>query len=129
MIKKVVGILLIISMVRGISFSLSTSEIAKLKDSGVSDQTIQKMIEREEREKAKYRGITRIQQREDGKEVIIYGSVDPLPPPTTKQYHFNTDATYLRSLFLNIANDECITPEEHKAWDLIKGLRLYKEIE
>jgi hypothetical protein len=104
---------------------LTEDEIGKLKQAGISDQTIQKMIEREERERARYLGITRVQKRADGTEQIVYGSVEPPPWPETEHFHFNTDAKYLNTLFLNIENQD-LTSEEGTAWRILKNTKFLK---
>ena len=107
---------------------LVVEEIMKLKSAGVGDETIQKMLEREERERARYYGSPRTIRHPDGSESIVYGDPQDMPLPDTKHYYIGT-SQYLESLSLSINSDDTLTPEEKGLWKhIFQGLRLKKEI-
>lgn len=108
---------------------LVIDQIINLKKSGVSDETIQKMLDREERERARYYGVTRMIKHPDGSESKVYGDLKKVPFPDTKHHYLST-SEYLESLSLSINGDETLTAEEKKLWESIFGaLRLKKDIE
>ncbi len=113
----------------GVDQRLVVGEIINLKKSGVKDETIQKMLDREERERSRYCGIARTIKRSDGSEVIVYGDPRNVPLPDTRHYHINT-SEYLRSLSLSINSDDTLTPDEKELWQQVfRGLRLRKDID
>jgi hypothetical protein len=113
---------------KGVDERLVAGEIIKLKKSGVKDETIQKMLDREERERARYCGIARTIKRSDSSEAIVYGDPRNVPFPDTRHYYINT-SEYLKSLSLSINGDDTLTPEEKGLWEQVfQGLRLRKDI-
>jgi hypothetical protein len=114
---------------KGVDERLVVGEIIKLKESGVKDETIQKMLDREERERARYCGIARTMKRGDGSEAIVYGDPRNVPLPDTRHYYINT-SEYLKSLSLSVNSDNTLTPEEKGLWEQVfRGLRLRKDID
>ena len=108
---------------------LVIDQIINLKKSGVSDETIQKMLDREERERARYYGVTRMIKHPDGSESKVYGDLKKAPFPDT-EHHYLSTSEYLESLSLSINGDDTLTAEEKKLWESIFGaLRLKKDIE
>ncbi|MDY6862521.1 MAG: hypothetical protein SV062_05965 [Thermodesulfobacteriota bacterium] len=89
---------------KGQRIFLGVDEIIELKKEGISEETILKMLDRNEEEVKKLAVATRLKKREDGKDILIYstGSID------------------------KTASDSCkLSKEEENAWQMLKNIRIY----
>ncbi len=96
---------------------ISPKDITELKERGVSDDVILRMLDRAERERARYSGITHVRKRADGQEVIVYGSPDEPPWPDTGYYYVGPKGEVY--VFRDVPRGE-----EREAWDLLRDLHL-----
>ena len=79
-------------------------EIIELKKEGISEETILKMLDRNEEEVKKLVRGTRLKKREDGKDILIYST------------GFDDKTT----------SDSCkLSKEEENAWQMLKNIRIY----
>ena len=104
-----------------ISERLTINEVIELKKNDIEDVTIRKMLEREEREEVRWKSVTRIKKRSDGKEVIVYGSSSEPPWPETKHYYFDTPGNVVLVL------EEPVESDEDRAWGMLKDIRIYNK--
>jgi len=97
---------------------ITAEDVIRLKEAGISDGVILRMLEKVERERARYSGVSRVIRREDGKEVIVYGSPSEPPWPETRYHYYSTDGKAV--LVIPVPPEG----EERRGWEVLKGLHL-----
>jgi len=98
-------------------FLLTLEDVIKLKERGISDDLILMMLQRAERERSRFAGVTRVIRRGDGQEIIVYGAPSEPPWPEVGYYYVGPDG----KVFLFSEPPE---GEERRAWDFLKSLHL-----